>query len=169
MSISSSQKSRPAWPSTSWVIIPHAEAPSGQNQMNGIRDAGLRLQRERHRALHQHVDGEIDRPPGKRNLVPAAEVDLLQVLSYADSHERPKRIVETPGRSARRGLLQPVVAILPVSFLPQVRRDVREIEWKARPSFGHRHGVRDVGQRVVRIRRRLTAGDSARTRQRLQT
>ena len=38
MSISSSQKSRPAWPSTSCVIIPQAGAPSGQNQMKGMLD-----------------------------------------------------------------------------------------------------------------------------------
>ena len=160
MSISSSQKSRPAWPSTSCVIIPQADASSGQNQMNGMLRLALRFQDERHRALHQRVDGPIDRPPGKRDLVPAAQANLLQVLSHADAHERPKQIVETLGGRAGSGLLQQVVAILPISFLPQVRRDFREIEGKARPSFRHRHGVRDIRQGIGGIRRRLPASDA---------
>ena len=37
MSISSEQNSCPAFVSTSWVMIAQLEAPSGQNQINGIR------------------------------------------------------------------------------------------------------------------------------------
>src|SRR5439155_2261520 len=119
------------------------------------RNSGLalRFQDEPHRALHQRVDGPVDRPPGKRDLVPAAEASLLQALSYSDSHERPKQIVKTLGCSTGGGLLQRGIAILPISFLPQVRRHFREIEWEAEPSSGDGHAVKDILQEIRGMRR----------------
>jgi hypothetical protein len=105
-----------------------------------------RLEKEGHRSFHERLDCEIDRPCRKRNFFPTAQPDLLQMLSHRNTHERAKEVIETLSGVARCRLLQEVIAVLPIAFFPEIRRDLGEIEWQQRFPTARHCRIRDIRQ-----------------------
>ena len=139
-------------------------APSGQNQMNGMRSPAVLLDQETKRSAHQRVDAHVDRPSREGDALPAAQTNLLQVLADADPQHRTKEVVHAlcggPGRSSDRGSCSRSGDTAPVAGWSQSPTGRTAIAHDRRRSAAASNASTRLRRRVIRWSRPWRAGRS---------
>ena len=103
---------------------------------------------QRHELLVQGVDARVNRPSRKSQILPALQMDLLQVLAYRHRHQRTSQIVSFAYRVAREsggGARRSVH----IALVAQIRNHLRGIKGQHGPGVMESYIVLHIVQMVA--------------------